>query len=560
MSSSRTPGAPPDALQHARACYERQAWREARDILLEADQESPLGADDLDRLAACSFMLGFESEGYDIWARAHHEFLARGDVDRAAGAAFRIGFGLLAKGQHAHGSGWLARSRRVLDDAGADSVVRGFLLMPDGIRAGIAGEYERAHALFSEALAIGQRFGDADLVAFARQGQGRALIKQGRIADGVALLDEVMVAVTSGELQPLSTGDIYCSVIDACSEIFDLRRAHEWTAALDEWCATQSEQIPFRGSCLIHRAEILQLRGSWTDALREAERACERLLVPPPRPSAGRAFYQRGELHRLRGELEEAEAAYRQASELGRKPQPGLALLRLAQGDTDTAVSSIRRCVEETRDLSIKARALCAYVEILLATNDIAGAHEALDRVNEMARLLDAPFLRAMSGHCAGAIAIAEGDPESALASLVPTVAIWRDLAAPYEEARTRELIARASHAVGDDDTAELEAEAARALYARLGAATDVARVDALASDRPTGRSTDARSGGPTRLTSRELEVLALIATGKTNRAIADALGLSEKTVARHVSNIFVKLGLSSRAAATAYAYQNKLV
>src|SRR5512138_394779 len=317
-----------DALRAARECYERQSWREARDLLLAADRDAPLAAEDLDRLAASAYMLGDEAESFDILARAHQAFLANGAPERAAADAFRIGFGLLAKGQQAHGGGWLARSRRVLDDAGLDSVVRGYLLMPDGIRAGIAGDYERAHALFSEALAIGQRFGDPDLTTLARQAQGRSLIKLGRVAEGVALLDEAMVAVTAGEVTPMITGDVYCSVIDACSEIFDLRRAHEWTAALDEWCREQSDRISFRGSCLIHRAEILQLRGSWSDALREAELACERLIAPPPRPAAGRAFYQRGELHRLRGEFDAAEAAYRQASELGRKPQPGLALLR----------------------------------------------------------------------------------------------------------------------------------------------------------------------------------------------------------------------------------------
>lgn len=541
-----------DALRHAREYYERQSWREAHDRLLEADRKAPLTADDLDRLAASAYMLGDESESFDVWARAHHAFLAQGDSERASAAAFRIGFGLLSKGQHAHGSGWLARARRVLDDAGLDSVVRGYLLMPDGIRAGIAGEYERAYALFSEALAIGQRFGDPDLIALARQAQGRSLIKLGRTAEGVALLDEVMVAVTAGELQPLITGDVYCSVIDACSEIFDLRRAHEWTAALDEWCRTQSDQIPFRGSCLIHRAEILQLRGSWADALREAERACERLVVPPPRPAAGRAFYQRGELHRVRGELEAAEAAYRQASELGRKPQPGLALLRLAQGDTEGALVSVRRAIEETRDLSVKARAICASVEILLAMKDTKAAREAVSEVRDMAEKLDAQFLRALAEQCAGAVSLAEGDPEEALKSLQSALATWRDMEAPYEEARVRMVIAMASRALGDDDAADLELAAARAMFQRLGAAGELARIEASLAPRA--------PAGTTRLTAREREVLALVATGKTNRAIAEALDLSEKTVARHLSNIFTKLGLSTRAAATAYAYQHKLV
>jgi DNA-binding NarL/FixJ family response regulator len=541
-----------DALHHARECYERQAWREAHDLLLEAERNAPLAADDLDRLAASAYMLGDESKSVDLWARAHHEFLARGDAERAAACAFRIGFGLLARGQLAHGSGWLARARRVLDDAGLDCVVRGFLLVPEGIRAGIAGEYERAHALFSEAVAIGQRFGDPDLTALARQAQGRSLIKMGRVAEGVALLDEAMVAVTAGELKPMNTGDIYCSVIDACSEIFDLRRAHEWTTALDQWCESQSEHIPFRGSCLIHRAEILQLRGSWADALREAERACERLLVPPPRPAAGRAFYQRGEVHRLRGELDAAEAAYRQASELGRKPQPGLALLRLAQGDTEAALASVRRAVDETRDLSVKARAICASVEILLAVNDTTAAREAVSEVRDMAAELGAPFLHALAAQCAGAVDLAEGDAESALESLHAALATWREIEAPYEEARVRALIAMASRAVGDDDAADLELAAARALFQRLGASSELARIEESMGRRA--------PGGTNRLTPREREVLELVATGKTNRAIADALGLSEKTVARHVSNIFTKLGLSTRAAATAYAYQHKLV
>ena len=543
---------PVDALPHARASYDRQLWRQAYELFSATDREEPLGADDLDRLATCALMIGNESESVDIWAKAHHEFLTRGAVEPAARCAFRIGYGLAFRGQIAHASGWLARARRVLDDAAADSVVRGYLMLPDAIRAALAGEFTRSHDLFIQAEAIGQRFGDGDLIAFGRQGQGRTLIKMGRLAEGVALLDEVMVAVTAGELMPISMGDIYCSVIDACSEIFDLRRAVEWTAALEKWCEAQSDDIPYRGMCLVHRAEILQLQGSWSDALGEAERACDRLLVPPPRPAAGRACYQRGELHRLRGEFDKAEASYRQAAELGRKPQPGLALLRLAQGDTEAALGSIRRAVEEARTPVVRSRMLGAFVEILLAVNDTQSARGAARELEEIAESLDAPFLRAASAHCSGAVDLAEGNAERALVALHNARDVWRDVEAPYDEARTGVLIALASRALGDEDTAALELDAARGRFERLGASNDVARLEESA------RRESPRA--PTRLTARELEVLGLVATGKTNRAIADALGLSEKTVARHVANIFTKLDVTSRAAATAYAYRNRLV
>ena len=541
-----------ETLDRARERFASQSWREARELLLAASREQTLEPDDLDHLAASTYMLGDESESVDLWSHAYQGYLDAGRVDEAGGCAFRIGFLLMAKGQVAHGSGWLARARRVVDEAGVDSVVRGYLLIPDAIRTAIGGDFSGAYEMFTQVVVLGQRFDDRDLVAFGRQGQGRSLIKLGKVADGVALLDEVMVAVTAGELSPLSVGDIYCSVIEACTEIFDLRRAHEWTAALAAWCEAQSENIPYRGTCLIRRAEILQLHGAWADALKEAERACIQLTLPPPRPSAGLANYQRAELHRLRGELEQAEQAYRQASEFGRKPQPGLALLRLEQGDVDAAVASIRRCLEESADRIVRARMLGAFIQIMLAGNDVASARTAADELLTIADVLGAPYLHGAAAHWRGAVCLAEGDAEAALGMLREALGFWRDLEAPYEEARTRATIARASQEVRDIETAELERAAAQTVFSRIGATTELARLDAQ-----TRRdATDA--GGP--LTAREREVLALVATGKTNRAIADGLGLSEKTVARHVANIFTKLGLKNRAAATAYAYQHRLV
>ena len=541
-----------DTLQQAREQYMHQGWREAYERFRAADADARLDPEDLEKLGVCAHMLGNEAERDQLWERAHHEFLNCGSAEAAARCAFRIGFELLNRGMVAQGSGWLSRARRVIEDSGQDSVVLGLLLIPEAIRS-LRDDAARGYELFTQALAIGKRFRDTDLLVIARHGQGRALIRMGRTAEGVALLDEAMIAVTAGELSPLVVGDIYCSVIDACNEIFDMRRAHEWTMALTRWCERQADGIPYRGSCLVRRAEILQLHGSWGDALTEAERACQHLLVPPPKPAAGFASYQRGELHRLRGEFAKAEEAYRQASELGRKPQPGLALLRLAQGATDAALASIRGVVDESRAANPRARALSACIEIMLATGDATAARGAAAELRAIAGVVDAPYLRALASHHEAAILLAEGEAHAAITALRDALDVWREIEAPYEEARSRELMAAAARRLGDTDTAALDLEAARRTFERLGAVTDAARVRSAVR-----QPDDARGHGP--LTSREREVIALIATGKTNRAIADALGLSEKTVARHVSNIFTKLGLSSRAAATAYAFQHRLV
>ena len=402
------------------------------------------------------------------------------------------------------------------------------------------------------AAAIGRCFQDADLVACALHLQGRALIRKGEIKAGLTLLDEAMVAVIADELSPLMTGLIYCSVIMACQEVYAFGRSQQWTSALARWCDAQPQIVAFTGACLVHRAEILQLGGAWRDAIEEAGRACERFRTGiDPQPPAP-AFYRRAEMHRLRGAFLEAEADYRRASRYGCEPQPGLALLRLAQGRKAAAAAGIRRVIGATEDPLRRARLLPAQVEIALAAGEIEEADQACRELERITAGLGPGVPEAIAAQARGAILLAAGDAAAALASLRRALEVWQAIEAPYETARVRVLIGLACGALADADGAELELAAARAAFVDLGAEPDVARVDAIAA----GRHRDGSHG----LTRRELQVLRLVSAGKTNGAIAAELFLSERTIERHLSNIFTKLDLATRAAATAWAYEHGLV
>jgi DNA-binding CsgD family transcriptional regulator len=542
-----------EALARGRAAFEHQAWSDAYARLAAADRHTPLEPDDLDRLATAAYLIGEDTASADARTRAHNGFLGRGDTIRAARSAFWLAFTLIDNpAQRAQAGGWLARVRRLLDESTLDCVEQGFFLCAFAFQRLVEGEVEAAHAAFGQAARLGARFKDPDLIALARHGEGRALLRMEKTVDGFAMLDEVMVAVTCGEVAPMVAGLVYCSVIGACHDLFDLRRAQEWTTALAGWCAAHPDMVPFRGQCLIRRSELMQLHGAWQNAVDEVQRACERLAEPTGQSGAGAAYYQQAELYRLRGEFEKADEAYRRASQAGRKPYPGFALLRLAQGQIDTANVAIRRGLQEVRAFKMRAQMLCASVEIMLAGHDLPAARGAAEELARVASQLDAPFLCAASAQASGVVALEAGDVNAAVELLRDAWTIWQDLDAPYEVARVRALMGLAYRQLGDDDGAQMEFEAAGETFDRLGAAPDAARVAALLTP------VSPQSSGS--LTGREVEVLRLIATGKTNRAIATELVISEKTVARHVSNIFTKLDLSSRSAATAYAYSHKLL
>ena len=542
----------PKELERGRELYRRRAWADAHRSLSKADEAQPLGGDDLFLLAICAGLLGRDEDFLRLLERTHHAWLDAGEAERASRAAFWLGMRLNSLGETARANGWFARAKRLLERDGRDCVERGYLLLPEARQHLASGDARAAHDAAAEAVGIGDRFGDRDLVAFARNLQGETLLRQGQIDRGLALLDETMVAVTAGEVSTLITGLIYCSVIQCCQRVYALGRAREWTTALSAWCEGQPEII-FTGNCLVHRAEILQLKGAWPEAIEEARRASERLTErKTDARAAAAALYQQAEVHRLRGEFGAAEETYRSASRSGWEPQPGLALLRMAQGRADTAVSQIRRLLSATADRLQRARLLPACVEILLEAGEVEEARRASRELDETAESLNAEVLNAMAAHARGAVALAEGDAQGALGHLRESLEGWQRVGAPYIEARLRVLVGLACRALGDEEGARLELDAARAVFDELAAAPDLARLDALAKKAPSAR--------PHGLTPRELQVLLLVAAGKTNKAIAAQLFLSEKTVDRHISNIFTKLDVPSRAAATAFAYEHKLL
>jgi DNA-binding CsgD family transcriptional regulator len=542
-----------DALARGREAFERRAWGEAYARLSAAARDPSLAPADLELRAGSAYMLGRDDAYVSGLERAYRAYLAAGDAPRAVRCAFWIGHSFLFRGASARAAGWFARGQRALARDAPDSAARGYLLIPVWLEQMDRGEYAAGYATAVDAAAIGERFGDADLVWLARDEQACALLQQGRVREGLRLADEALVVATSGELSPIVTGIVYCNTIAFCRDAYELRHVREWTEALTRWCARQPEMVAHNGLCLVHRAEIMTLGGAWRDALEELRRLDERFTRGALNQRAlGQAAYQQGEVRRLQGEFGAAEAAYREASRIGRDPQPGLALLRLAQGDGAAAAAAIRRALGELTERLERAALLPAYVEIVLAGADVAAARGAAHELQEVAHRQGSDALGAMAAYARGAVALAEGDARAALLALRRAWQAWQALEAPYEVARSRALVGLACRALGDEEAARLELEAARGHFARLGAGPDLGRVDALL------RPAAAVAGHG--LTRRELQVLRLVATGATNKAIAAELVLSERTVDRHVSNLLTKLGLASRAAATAYAYRHRLV
>lgn len=534
--------------QRAQAAFAQRSWAQVHDLLADCDGTDPA---DHERLAVAAYLLGREADSARAWERAHRLGRDAGDAAGAGRCAFWLGFQLLLAGQEAQALGWLGRAARQVADAGPDCATAGLLLVPEFLQALGRGAPQEARALADRMVQIAKRCADPDVEAFGLLCLGEVLLATGEVRAGARAFDEAMVPVSTGEVSPITAGIVYCAVIDACVRVCDLGRAREWTTALGVWCDAQPDLVPYRGQCLVHRSQVLLAHGDWDVALREAELA-EARLCDPPHPALGAALYQLAELARLRGEFAAAETGYRAADEHGYEPAPGLALLRLAEGDTAAAQVTVTRMLAGTHPGPAQAPVLAAAVEIFLAAGEPEQAAQAADRLAAAAAPGEIPVISALHAHARGVLTLADGKPAEAVGPLRAAIGAWRRLDMPYDLARSRVHLGLAFRALGDPDSAERELAGARDAFRRLGATPDLDRV-LLLIEAPGSRA-DAV------LTGREREVLRLVAAGRTNRGIAEELGISEHTVARHLQNVFVKLDVPSRAAATAYAYQHDLL
>jgi ATP/maltotriose-dependent transcriptional regulator MalT len=534
------------ALGEARRAYGDRDWAVAHERFRAARGMRALSAEDTAALADAAWWVGEIDESLSACEQAFELYLHRDPPDPRAAAmiALDLGYSWLLRGEEALGSGWIGRAARLLQDL-PECVEHGYLLLVDLDMAMESGEQEAARSAADAVLEIGKRYGDETLVACALVARAIAAVRSGRVEEGLRGLDEAMLPVVAGRVRPTYAGNLYCQLMTICHELADVRRAQQWTDATARWCTGFSNAVMFLGVCRVHRAQLLQLRGDWVRAEAEIELVC-RELADMNVGAVGLARYELGELRRLRGDLDGAESAFADAHALGQEPHPGLALVWVAKGDTAGAVRSLQSCLASTDDPLARARLDEALVEAALAAGDVAAAQRAADELDAAAAAYGGPGLVAAATTCRGRVLLARGTAATAVDVLRTARRQWQELEAPYRVARVREQLARALAECGDVRGAKLEAAASARELGRLGTLVPTPDVGS--------------APGPAGLTRRETEVLALVAGGLSNREVADRLVLSERTVARHLANVFVKLGVKSRTAAAAHAHRHGLV
>ena len=536
-------------LHRAREAYERREWVAAYRELSDLD-EAELNAEDFAALATTAYLLGRRNDCVHALQRAYQASLETGDRPAAVRAAYLLTVTLWQSGESAVGKGWHARAARLLDEIDEDTAERGYLYDSEMMGHIQDGAFAEAFTLAPRIADYGRRFGEPDLLALGLHAEGRLMLYSGSVAEGLKRMDEALAGVMAGQVTPVTAGRVYCSTIEACQEVSDFGRAGEWTHALTTWCESQPGLVAFTGQCATHRGQLLRLHGAYAEAAEELDRAVDRYLSVGGDPALGLAHYERGETHRLRGDYDDAEAAYTRAAEHGHPGQPGRALLWLARGRPDAAAAAVRRLLAELHDPVHRSQVLAAAVEVLLAIGDTEGAASLCEELGMIGETFGCTALRAAGQYALAATALARGAPEPALLAGRGAVHAWSQLSAPHEVARSRRLVGQVLRLLGDEESALAELAAARTAFANLGAVPAEQETAALlgASRTPGG------------LSPREVQVLRLVAAGKTNPDIAAELVLSEKTVSRHLSNIFTKLDVGSRTAAAAFAYEHRLL
>jgi len=477
--SSATVGAPGDAVRVGLDAIERCNWHEAFDALSAADAARTLGAEHLEALAESAWWLGKSDECIRARERAYARYLERDDQRHAAGLAIALAEDHFHKLARAVAHGWLQRAERHLD-AAPESIEHGWMARTQAM---LALEDERdtdkAWSLAQRALEIGRRMNARDLQTLALQDCGRILVSRGNVAEGMAAIDDAMVAATSGQLGARTTGRIFCNMMSTCQKLADYRRAAEWNEVARRWCEPHA-QSGYPGICRVHRAELLRLRGSWTEAESEARRASSE-LEDFLSDVAAEAYYELGQIRLHVGDYETADNLFRQAHELGRDPLPGLALLRLAQGRIDSARALLERALSDALLTPLdRAKLLPAQAQAAFAAGASEATRAAADELASIADAYGSPALAAHAAFARGLVELGENDPAKAAASLRRAWKLAKDCDLPYDAARARVLLGRAYRACGNSEDAELELHAAATSFERLGAAADARTTVAL--------------------------------------------------------------------------------
>ncbi len=531
-------------IESARAAHREHRYDAAYDGLRAAQDLGGLVPEDLHRLADAAWWLGLVPECLRITESAHREFLSSGNLDRAATQALDIGGMLAMRGEPALAAGWLSRARRLLEGIPVGPA-HGTLWYIDLSFALGEGHLDLAAQLAADLCRLGRESGPDDSVALGQLGEGLVLLRRGQVAEAFARFDEAMLLAVGGLVDPEWAGHICCMIVSACLDVADLDKARLWSRAAYRWLEDFEHAVMFTGVCRAHTVALLVSEGEWLAAEREAALVV-RDLAELNVAAVAEVEYQRGDCHRLRGELVEAEAAYARGHALGRDPQPGLALLQLARGDEETAWGSVSDAMaRSSADPFRSARLLRATVTIGLATDHVRAAGAAAGSLRELAETYRTPGYLAWAAHCDGAVALARGQTAAALERLTWAAMASRRMRAWCDAAATDLLLAEVHLGLGDEAKSTSYRDSASAVLRRLGIAA------------PEQRARRVRS---TPLTARESEVLAQVATGAANRVVAEAMSISEATVRRHLANIFRKLDVRSRTEAAAWAHRHGLV